>query len=111
MAGAGELVGGALANNSILRRGETSAEAIAEKARYVCEIMAERLHGLHGTWDEVTTINAYTIRPLHRLMEALLLPGLPAARRHGVTWHYTRPPVLDIEYEMDLRGVVTQWVA
>ena len=73
--------------------------------------MTNRLRDLHATWDEVTTINAYTIHSLHRLMKDLLLPSLPAARRHGVTWHYTRPPVIDIEYEMDLQGVVTQWVA
>jgi len=111
IAGAGELVEGALVNDSILRRGEISAEAITEKARYVCEVMANRLRDLHATWDEVTTINAYTIHSLHRLMKDLLLPRLPAARRHGVTWHYTRPPVIDIEYEMDLQGVVTRWVA
>jgi hypothetical protein len=110
VAGAGELVEGTLVNDGILRRGETSAEAIAEKARYVCGVMTERLRGLHGTWDEVTTVNAYTIHPLHPLMEALVLPGLPAARRHGVIWHYTRPPVIGIEYEMDLQGVVTRWV-
>ena len=110
-AGAGELVEGNLVNDGILRRGETSDEAIAEKARYVCEVMTERLRCLHGTWDEVTAINVYTIHPLHRLMESLVLPVLPAARRHGVTWHYTRPPVIGIEYEMDLRGVVTGWVA
>lgn len=111
VAGAGELVEGTLVDDGILRRGETSAGAIEEKARYVCEVMAERLRSLHGTWDEVTAVNAYTIHPLHPLMETLVLPGLLAARRHGVTWHYTRPPVIDIEFEMDLHGVVTQWVA
>ena len=110
VAGAGELVEGTLVNDGILRRGETSTEAIAEKARYVCAVMAERLRGLHATQDEITAVNVYTIHPLHRLMETLVLPGLPAARQLGVTWHYTRPPVIDIEYEMDLRGVVTQWV-
>ncbi len=110
VAGAGELVAGTLVNDGILRRGETSAEAIAEKARYVCEVMAERLRGLNGTWAEVTAVNVYTIHPLHLFMESLVLPGLPAARRHGVTWHYARPPVIDIEFEMDLHGVVTQWV-
>lgn len=110
VAGAGELVEGTLVNDGILRRGETSTEAIAEKARYVCEVMSERLRGLGGTWDEVTTVNAYTIHPLDPLMETLVLPSLRAAQRHGVTWHYTRPPVIDIEFEMDLHGVVTQWV-
>jgi hypothetical protein len=110
VAGAGELVDGTLVNDGILRRGETSAEAIAEKARYVCEVMAGRLRGLNATSDEVTAVNAYTIHPLHPLLESLVLAGLPAAQRHGVTWHYTRPPVINIEFEMDLRGVVTQWV-
>jgi hypothetical protein len=110
VAGAGELVEGTLVNDGILRRGETSAEAIAVKARYVCEVMTERLRGLGGTWDEVTAVNAYTIHPLDPLMETLVLPSLPAAQRHGVTWHYTRPPVVDIEFEMDLHGVATQWV-
>jgi hypothetical protein len=28
-----------------------------------------------------------------------------AAGRHGIRWHYARPPVVDVEYEMDVRGV------
>ena len=27
-----------------------------------------------------------------------------AASQHGITWHYSRPPIVSIEYEMDLRG-------
>jgi len=111
VAGAGELMEGILVNSGILRRGETSDEAIAEKAGHVCEVMTERLRGLGATWDEVTTINAYTIHPLHPLMKDLLLPYLPATRRYGVTWHYAQPPVIDIEYEMDLQRVVARWVA
>ena len=36
----------------------------------------------------------------------MTIPGLPAAARLGVRWYYSRPPVKDIEFEMDLRGVV-----
>jgi hypothetical protein len=25
--------------------------------------------------------------------------------RSGLTWHYARPPVIDLEYEMDCRRV------
>ena len=39
-----------------------------------------------------------------RALEAEILPRLGAAKRHGVTWHYTRPPIVSIEYEMDVRG-------
>ena len=111
VAGAGELVEGTLVNDGILRRGETSPQALVEKARYVCEVMTDRLRGLAAKWSEVTAVNAYTIHSLHPLMEAMLLERLPAARGHGVCWHYTRPPVVDIEYEMDLHGVASQWQA
>ncbi len=111
VAGAGELAEGTLVSDGIVRRGETSPEAIAEKARYVCDVMAERLSSLDVGWNEVTAANVYTIHTIHPLMETLLQDRLPSAQRLGVCWHYTRPPVIDIEYEMDLRGVVTQWLA
>jgi len=28
------------------------------------------------------------------------------AARSGLTWHFNRPPVVELEYEMDCRGVV-----
>lgn len=109
-AGAGELVSGTLVSEGIVRRGETTPAAIDEKARYVCSVMQERLSGLGADWDDVTQVTAYTVHPLGPLLEGLLLPRLPAARRLGVLWLYSRPPVVDIEFEMDLRGVATEWV-
>ena len=42
-----------------------------------------------------------------------MLPGVILARRprpavHGIRWFYSRPPIVGIEYEMDLRGVRTE---
>jgi hypothetical protein len=28
------------------------------------------------------------------------------AARSGLTWHFNRPPVIGLEYEMDCRGVM-----
>jgi len=28
----------------------------------------------------------------------------------GVTWHFTRPPIVSIEFEMDLRGCAREMV-
>jgi len=109
VAGAGELRAGTLVSEGIVRRGETSTDAIAEKAEYVCQVMQERLQGLQADWHDVTAVDAYTVHPLEPLMESLLA-RLPAAQRHGVHWYYTRPPVLEIEYEMDLRGVATELI-
>ena len=32
------------------------------------------------------------------------------AARAGLTWHYCRPPVRELEYEMDCRAIVTERV-
>ena len=32
------------------------------------------------------------------------------AARAGLTWHYARPPVRELEYEMDCRGVTSEHV-
>mgnify|MGYP001616096935 CR=1 FL=1 len=34
-----------------------------------------------------------------------ILPGIHEAARHGVRWHLSRPPIVEVEYEMDVRGV------
>lgn len=108
VAGAGELREGTLVSDGIVRRGETSAEALVEKARYVCDVMAERLSGLGAVWEDVTAVNVYTVHPIHELVESVLWERIPAARAKGIQWHRTRPPVIDIEFEMDLHGIVTQ---
>lgn len=110
VAGAGELREGTLDSRGIVRSGETTSEAMLEKARYVLDVMAERLRGLGGDWSQVTTVNVYTVHPLEQALRSLLVERLGAAVQRGITWHWTRPPVVDIEFEMDLRGVATEWV-
>ena len=104
VAGAGELPEGSLDPRDVVRAGETSPDALAEKAHFVLGLMQGRLYGLGATWDNVTTTNVYTVYDLNALLRTELLPRIGRAARHGVTWHYTRPPIVSIEYEMDLRG-------
>lgn len=104
VAGAGELPEGSLDPRDVVRRGETSPDAMTAKARFVLGLMAARLNGLGANWDEVTATNIYTVHDLNALLAAEVLPVIGAAARHGVVWHYTRPPIAGIEYEMDLRG-------
>jgi hypothetical protein len=105
IAGAGELLEAALKSEGIVRRGETDRDAIREKATYVVEVMEERLLGLGGTWDAVNRINIYTVHPISELVEDIVLPKLVAGKGHGIHWYPSRPPIVDIEYEMDMRGV------
>lgn len=105
IAGAGELLDGILNPAGIIRRGETHAEAMRTKAGYVIQVMEERLLALGGTWNLVNRVNIYTAHSLSSLVEEIVLPKLGAANHHGVHWYPARPPVIDIEYEMDMRGV------
>ena len=103
IAGAGELVDGALQEDRIIRSGDTSPAAIAQKADYVMQVMAERLRGLGGNWEQINTVDVYTVHPLDTLVDRLAAWS-PVAR-HGFVHHVTRPPVKDIEFEMDMRSV------
>ena len=105
VAGAGELRQGVLVEGGIIRTGETSEGAMQEKAGYVMDVMAERLFGLGGSWGLVNAVDVYTVHPLDGLLEDILLSRMGPAQRHGIRWYCTRPPVVDIEFEMDMRGV------
>jgi len=110
VAGAGEMRDRAQGPNGIVRHGETSPEAMREKARFVMGVMQERLRALGGDWDRVTTIDVYAAQPIHSfLLDEILRPAGPAAI-HGVRWFPSRPPIQGLEFEMDLRGVARELV-
>ena len=81
------------------------------KATYVMGVMEKRLDGLGARWDLVNAIDVYTTRALEGLLEETILNRLGPARRHGLHYHKAHPPVLDIEFEMDMRGVRSQILA
>jgi hypothetical protein len=108
VAGAGELPEGILAAEGIVSRGDTSAQGIAVKARFVIELMEARLTGLGAGWPSVTAIDVYTVHPIHHFLHDVILARAGAAAVHGIRWFYSRPPIEEIEFEMDLRGVHTE---
>jgi hypothetical protein len=110
VAGAGELRERARGADGIVRRGETSPEAMREKARFVLEIMQARLRALDGAWDRVTVIDVYTAHPIHGIVEEEILRAAGPAAVHGVHWYPSRPPLQGLEFEMDLRGVARELV-
>jgi len=104
VAGAGELPEGSLYPEDVIRRDETSRDALAEKARFVLGLMEGRMQGLGVSWDQASTTNIYSVYDVNALLPSVILPRIGGAAVHGVTWHYTRPPIVSIEYEMDVRG-------
>jgi hypothetical protein len=110
VAGAGELPEGSLDPHDLIRRGESSADAIREKAHFVMGLMEGRLRGLGVGWNDVTVSEIYTVHDIRPFIEKELLQRLQEGGAHGLTWHYSLPPIESIEYEMDLRGCITEFV-
>ena len=104
VSGAGEIPEGAAGPDDVVRLGETSPDAISAKASCVLGLLQGRLDGLGAHWNEVTTTNIYTVHDVNALLAAQILPHIGPAGQHGVVWHYARPPINALEYEMDLFG-------
>ena len=104
VSGAGELPEGASSPDGVVRCGETSPDAMAAKARCVLGLLDGRLRGLGANWHQVTATNIYTVHDVNALLAAEILPHIGPAGQYGVAWHYARPPIVTIEYEMDLFG-------
>ncbi|MFN8489761.1 MAG: hypothetical protein U0350_19405 [Caldilineaceae bacterium] len=106
VAGAGDLRDQAdLSPTAVVRPGETSAQALREKAHCVMGVMQERLTGLQMDWSNVTAIDLYTTQPVHPFLRQEILNVIGPAATHGVHWYYSHPPIADLAFEMDLRGV------
>ena len=79
-----------------------------EKACFVLGAMERRIAALGFGWADVTATQAYTIFDIHMLMADELVRR--AAIPGGVTWHFARPPVQGLDFEMDVRGVAHELV-
>jgi len=87
----------------IVRSGETSDDAMREKAGVVLDEQQKRLDELGLTWADTTATQVYTVQNIHSfLADEIVWRG---AARAGLTWHFNRPPVKGLEYEMDCRSV------
>jgi hypothetical protein len=108
VSGAGELPEGILAHEAIIRVGDSSAEAMIQKASFVMDLMETRLYGLGANWSGVTDVDIYTVHALETILPDVLLKRIGSAGALGVRWFFSRPPIIGIEFEMDVRGVRTK---
>jgi hypothetical protein len=90
-----------------VRYGETSPEAMRDKVRHVVTLMSGRLEALGFSWPDATSVQAYTVHDIG----ALVGPEIAARTgREALAWHLARPPVLGLEFEMDVRGAAREIV-
>lgn len=68
-----------------------------------------RLRGLGVGWRQVSAVNVYTVHDIFPFLRDHILAALGDAGRHGLRWHFARPPISGLEFEMDVRGVCTEF--
>ncbi len=105
VAGAGEMRDRGQRAAGIVRHGETSVDAMREKARFVMGVMQERMKALGAEWSRATTIDVYCAESIHGFLVDEILRPAGAAGIHGVRWFPSRPPIQGLEFEVDVRGV------
>jgi hypothetical protein len=103
VSGSSEWPEGGAFPGDIVRYTETSPEALQEKARYVLAAMERRMSLLGVSWEEATFIQSYSEHDVFGFLAKELVPRLSPSV--GVAWHYSRPPVVGWEYEMDVKGI------
>ena len=95
-------------HDHIVRRGDTTPEGLREKVRYVVGEMERRLAALGFSWPDAISTQAYTVHDIGALVEEEIVRRGAAAG--GLEWHFARPPLAELDYEMDVRGAAREFV-
>jgi hypothetical protein len=90
----------------IVRYGDASPSGLREKVRFVMAEMQRRLEALGFGWRAAVHTQAYTVHDIGSLVaEEIVKRG---AAPGGLTWHLCRPPVVGLDFEMDVRGAASE---
>jgi len=92
----------------IIRMGDTSPEALREKVLFVVAEMERRLGLLGFTWTDAVSTQVYTVQNIGHLVGDVL--AARGACAEGLVWHYARPPVQGLEFEMDVRAAARELI-
>jgi hypothetical protein len=100
-------LGGSVEN---VAAGDVSAAGLREKVSFVIHAVDQTLKDIGVSWDLATQTRIYTVHPVGPLITDVILPVAGPAAHHGITWHYVYPPVVGLELEIDVRGVLRESV-
>jgi hypothetical protein len=90
----------------IIAFGDTSNSGLRLKMEFVSNEMTKRLKSLSFNWSDVTSAQAYSVHNIVSLVEEVF--AKQGYLHSGINWHFARPPVAGLDFEMDLRGSVNQ---
>lgn len=109
IAGNGEAKeGGATYRESVVAYGDTTPAGLSAKCAHVMTEMERRMQTLGVWYDTATAVNLYTVFDPHPILaQEILGRGAPAL---GLEWHFCRPPIEGLDWEMDCRGIPRELV-
>ncbi len=88
--------------------GDTSEAGLRQKAQYVVGEMQRRMGFFDAGWKDVTSTQLYTVYDVYPLLaDEIVSKG---AAEHGLTWHFDRPPIVGLDFEMDCRRIFREHV-
>jgi hypothetical protein len=90
----------------IVAYGDTSEAGMRVKMEFVANEMNQRLISLGFDWKDVSSAQAYSVHNMGDLVEEVF--AKTGRMRCGLNWYFARPPVAGLDFEMDLRGSVSQ---
>jgi hypothetical protein len=87
----------------IVARGDITPAGMAAKIAYVLQTMRERCGRLGADWTAVSAAHVYTVHDIHPFLASHFAPS--GLLRNGLDWQVCAPPILELEFEMDVRRV------
>lgn len=91
-----------------IARDDISPAGMRAKAQWVLGEMENRMRTLGFDWSATTATHVYTVHDIYPFLgDELVRRGAASA---GVSWHFCRPPIVGLEYEMDCRSVALERV-
>lgn len=108
IAGGGEIADDARGPEAIVRRGEAGEEALRAKARFVTELMRRRMEALGTDWSLAVGTRVYCVHDIHPLLRGEIFGAMGADAEASIEWVFARPPIVEIEFEMDVRRVAVE---
>lgn len=85
---------------------DISRAGMKRKVDHTFDEMTGRLSSLGLQWADTTAVQAYTVFDLYPHFLPIITVG--GGAQNGLTWYPCRPPVQDVDFEMDCRGLETE---
>ena len=108
ISGKPEIRDGASPSERIVGGRDVSLKGLETKARIVMNAMRERVALLGCDWSKVTAAQIYTVHDIRPLLDTVFAED--KVSQIGLAWYPAWPPVIGMEFEVDVRSVRTELV-